>query len=145
MIQYWELRVVKLKYNWSRWYNIASWELKSWNMYNSSRWYNIESCKVEIQLIQMIQKCEFRVEKLIHVQFIQMIQYWELRVVKLKYNWSSWYNIDSWFTDTQIGRIHEMDGRYWLGWSAWLSDFSCYMIPKPKKMYQMNTKCTKCS
>jgi hypothetical protein len=26
-----------------------------------------------------------------------------------------------------------------------LPDFSWYMIPKPKKMYQMNTKCTKWS
>jgi hypothetical protein len=26
---------------------------------------------------------------------------------------------------------------------AGLPDFSWYMIPKPEKMYQMNTKCTK--
>jgi hypothetical protein len=26
-----------------------------------------------------------------------------------------------------------------------LPDFSRYMIPKPEKMYQMNTKCTKWS
>jgi hypothetical protein len=28
-------------------------------------------------------------------------------------------------------------------WSSGLPDFSCYMIPKPEKMYQMNTKSTK--
>jgi hypothetical protein len=28
-------------------------------------------------------------------------------------------------------------------WIAGLPDFSWCMIPKPEKMYQMNTKCTK--
>jgi hypothetical protein len=51
--------------------------------------------------------------------------------------------------------------KYWLQWKSWnervavsleqlilysnygLPDFYWYMIPKPEKMYQMNTKCTK--